>query len=262
MPRRGNQRRVAAGRKGGRMDKLNCAAACFAEKVAAWERSVTDELWSSQPPCNALCALPLEAWAEVVARGERCLLPQTKMLAQIGSTCKLARALELAVSDMLHLDLQAQSVACFHYWRRLAMEAREAKERREQGRAREERGRLQTAAAEYQWRAAILEALVPVHVELDGREPELARLLGARGERPLLRELDDHSFRDFLFAKHPHSTQGLATVFPQLTVATHACTCSAKYKEIAAYVRSMLVRAEVAPRRMLRRACHLRVEGV
>jgi hypothetical protein len=209
-------------------------------------------LWTTQMGCGLL-HVPLEMWHILLAREGHA--QQTLQLAQVGGTCHLARALEQNLSEALCLDLKACAVEALRWWCRCAQRMLCAKA----ARVRSEQARQTIEMEEAAWRADILQSLVPVHQELEGHEGALAAMLGAKGVPPRLTCMEDHGLRDHHHASHPHATHGLALAFPELTALTHACGCSAEFKEIASYVRSMLVRANVAHPRLLRRKCHLRV---
>ena len=245
MPKMGSQRRKAAGRKGAKVKAQLRGLA--AQDVSEEEKR--SALWEAQPV--SLQAMPIEGW-EGILRHAKGLLGQIHLLARLVATCRAMRCVELELGSWL--DWRVLLARGFVTWRRTW----------ERGRTRQKLEAARQRAVEEEEeedRAILLTKLMPVYGEVSGRERELARMLGARSEPPMLRVLVDNAFRDAARTGSPDSTHGLARAFPQLA-AVYACTGGWEHKEIAAFVRSMLVRAGVAPRRMLHRPCHLRVPGV
>lgn len=277
MPKRGNQRRVRAGRKGAKVKKFKCSVMRELDSQEAADDERVSALWAHPTPAFRL---PSDLWWVVVQSvGRACcsrqrVLEQTEMLARLGGACRAMRALELELGEAL--DAHVRTLNALRVWRRVCRQARAAEAAEQARRQKAEAMRQVTMELEREWRAELAWELRHVHEEVAGREAELARVLGATGEPPVLCRLENLALRDMTLAcssrgrRKGHGavgggwggTHGLAQAFPHLAKATHACTQGWVYKEIAAYVRSMLVRAGVAPRHMLYPAWHLRVSGV
>ena len=125
---------------------------------------------------------------------------------------------------------------------------------------REEESLRRTLASEADYRGALLARTAPLLAELEGRESELAWLLGAKraaGGGAMLKDLNDNAFR----VGHPASSLHLPKLFPEL-VSLFRTANGPDYREFASFVRSVLVRGGVAPRRILSEPFRLRVAGV
>ena len=168
----------------------------------------------------------------------------TQILAMIGVSCRLGRAVELELGPQL--DALA-----------LAYEAAEAKAAREAARARAAAAKAETEACEAAWREDLRQRLAPMHQELWQGIHTLAGMLGAKGTPTRLRRMCDEALRDSVHDPC-HGTASLSSTFPALTQVTHECS-GAELKEVASYVRSMLCRAGIAPARLMHAACHLRI---
>jgi hypothetical protein len=174
------------------------------------------------------------------------------MLAMLGATCRLGRAVELELGP----ELDALALAWEAAEERGKREA--AKRKREAARARTALAKAETAAEEAAWRAGIRLRLVPVHQALWPTGIfTLAALLGAKGAPPSMRNVCDAALRDSVHDPY-RGTIGLSASFPALTEVTHACD-GPEFKEVASYVRSMLCRAGILPDRRMHAPCHLRM---
>lgn len=252
MPKRGNQRRVAAGRKGPIKQKAMRIDSTLAELDDA-RNDMIASAWAAQSDDMLFKRIPLELIERTVILSTPKLSEQTNLLARLGATCSALRCVELELGTQL--DMRARVACAYRVW---VVAARRAAKHAEK-QATSERKRHETERCESEWRGQLAVQFGAVYGEVVGREEELARMLGAKGEPPVLRVLSDSAFRDSADTVCADSTYGLAEAFPSLATAARECGPGYVYKELAAYVRSMLVRADVAPPRMLHRACHLRV---
>ena len=180
------------------------------------------------------------------------VLEPTNMLAMLGATCRLGRAVELELGP----ELDALALAWEAAEERGKREA--AKRKREAARASAALAKAETEAEEAAWRADIRLRLVPVHQALWPTGIfTLAAMLGAKGAPPHMRNINDAALRDSVHDPY-RGTIGLSASFPALTEVTHACD-GPVFKEVASYVRSMLCRAGILPDRRMHAPCHLRM---
>ena len=184
MPKMGNQRKKAAGSKGAKV-KLQMR---FLAAQEASEEEKMCALWEAQEAFFR--AMPMEIWEAIVRHAQQGLLGQINLLARLGGTCRAMRCVELELGS--GLDWRVRVAQSFVVWRR-AWEWVRARQTRK---AAQQTRKLAVEVAEEEWRADVMAGLMPVYAEVLGRERELARMLGAKGEPPVLRILYDNAFRD------------------------------------------------------------------
>ena len=289
MPRKGNQKHVAAGKKGRdlQLERLKMEAVVVAisdedvemadeEQPAAAEAVAEKAVAEEQPACGLL-ALPWDWW-EVAVVLQRRPLRQARFLGLVGMTCKLlhteldtvyepnslGRVMNTMVRPCSHraptsahparptrraLVLQMELQRAVTSWKDLLLWLKASKARYKA----EVAAKKAKEEEELAQREGLRARWEPVLAEVTGREAEMARLFGAKKEPPYLKSLNDQQFKDFNASGHPDATVGLALVFPALHAALMACEHVVEWMECRCYVISMLVRAGVMAPRVLNR---------